>query len=753
MTVMSRPTLDYYQDARIDLATVLRILFDQKALILWTVGLFFLIGLAYAVLSTPVYQANAMIQIEPRKIGIEGTPEVSGKPLSVSQATTEIELIKSRALLGKVVDDLQLNVLQKPDLFPVIGPYLYRTFAPRQDGALAEPLWGLSHYAWGGEKIEVFQLEVPEHLLGENLTLTAGKPGQFALYDSDHNRLLGGAVNRVIEGSGVKIQIAALLARPGTDFTVSRQRTLGTALIYQNRLKIAEAGRDSGIIYLSIEDQDAQRANRILDQISRLYVRQNVERSSAEAAQRLQFLRSQLPAVRKQLEESEAALNAFQTSSRSVDLSIETKGLLDQVVHLDSMLSELKLKRVELERLYTREHPTYRSLMSQINQLEQQKQGLLKKIETLPMTQQELLRLTRDMQVTSQTYTLMLNKSQEQDILRAGNIGNVRVIDNADSNIEKPVKPMKTLIVLIATLLGALAATVIIFVRQAFYRGVESAEVIENLGMPVYASLPYSRQQERLEKRGKNTQGKNMPGEERHGKDSQSVQVSRLLSIAAPSELAIESLRSLRTSLHFAMLEARNNVLMISSPTPGAGKSFVSSNLAAIIAQTGKRVLLIDADMRKGYLHRLFGLQPKHGLSDTLAARLRCTEVINPTRIRHLDFISCGFAAPNPSELLMHDNFHKMLAELSPLYDLILVDTPPILAVTDATLVGRQAGTCLLVARFGMTTAKEIEACKRRLGQNGILIKGAIFNAVVRKATTSDYDCAAYGYNYHPAPR
>ncbi|RML53194.1 Tyrosine-protein kinase, partial [Pseudomonas syringae pv. maculicola] len=346
----------------------------------------------------------------------------------------------------------------------------------------------------------------------------------------------------------------------------------------------------------------------------------------------------------------------------------------------------------------------------------------------------------RDMQVTSQTYTLMLNKSQEQDILRAGNIGNVRVIDNADSNIEKPLKPMKTLIVLIATLLGALAATVIIFVRQAFYRGVESAEVIENLGMPVYASLPYSRQQERLEKRGKNTQGKNMPGEERHGKDSQSVQVSRLLSIAAPSELAIESLRSLRTSLHFAMLEARNNVLMISSPTPGAGKSFVSSNLAAIIAQTGKRVLLIDADMRKGYLHRLFGLQPKHGLSDTLAARLRCTEVINPTRIRHLDFISCGFAAPNPSELLMHDNFHKMLAELSPLYDLILVDTPPILAVTDATLVGRQAGTCLLVARFGMTTVNEIEACKRRLGQNGILIKGAIFNAVVRKATTSDYD-------------
>ncbi len=735
MTVMNRPSLDYYQDTRIDLATILRMLFDHKALIIWTVSLFFLAGLAYAILATPVFQASAMIQIEPKKVGIEGTPEVNNKPSSVSQATTEIELIKSRALLGKVVDDLKLNLVQTPDFFPVIGPYLYRTFKPEYEGALAEPLFGLTQYAWGGEKIDVFQLEVPEALLGEKLTLVAGNPGQFSLYDSDHNLLLSGAINRIVEGNGVKIQVAALHAHPGTEFTISRQRTLTSALIYQNRLKITEAGKDPGIIYLSIEDQDADKANKILDEVSHLYVRQNVERSSAEAAQRLQFLRSQLPMVRKQLEESEVALNNFQTSAKSVDLSIETKGVLDQVVKLDSMLSELKLKRVEIERLYTQEHPTYRSLMSQMSQLEQQKQGLLKKIEALPMTQQELLRLTRDMQVTSQTYTLMLNKSQEQDILRAGSIGNVRVIDNADTNVERPVKPMKTLVVLLATLVGALVAVTIIFVRQAFYRGVESAEVIENSGMPVYASLPYSRQQDRLEK---TTKGGGTPKK------------SKLLSIAAPNELAIESLRSLRTSLHFAMLEARNNVLMISSPSPGAGKSFVSSNLAAIIAQTGKRVLLIDADMRKGYLHRIFGLQPKHGLSDTLAARLKCTEVINHTQIRHLDFISCGFAAPNPSELLMHDNFNKMLTELSPLYDLILVDTPPILAVTDATLVGRQAGTCLLVARFGITTLKEIEACKRRLGQNGILIKGAIFNAVVRKATTSDYDCAAYGYNYHP---
>ncbi|WP_349972545.1 polysaccharide biosynthesis tyrosine autokinase [Pseudomonas caspiana] len=734
MTAMNRSSLDYYQDSRIDLATILRTLFDHKGLIILIVALFSLAGVAYALLSTPIYQANAMIQIEPKKIGIEGTPEVSGKPMSVSQATTEIELIKSRAVLGKVVEDLKLNIVQRPKLFPVIGPYLNRTFTPDTGSALAEPLFGQAAYAWGGEKIDVFQLDVPEALLGENLILVAGKPGFFSLYDEDRKLILSGAINQTVEGKGAKIQVAALSARPGTEFIVAKLRTLTAALIYQDRLKITEAGKDSGIIYLSIQDPDPDKANLILNEVSRLYVRQNVERSSAEAAQRLEFLRSQLPAVRKQLEDSEMALNDFQTSAKSVDLSIETKGVLDQVVKLDSMLSELKLKRVEIERLYTREHPTYRGLMNQMGQLEAQKQGLLKKIEALPVTQQELLRLTRDMQVTSQTYTLMLNKSQEQDILRAGSIGNVRIIDNADANVEQPVKPMKKLIVLLAALLGTVVAVGAVFVRQAFYRGVENPEIIENIGMPVYASLPYSRQQDRLEK---NSQGRSKE--------------SKLLSVSAPTELAIESLRSLRTSLHFAMLEARNNVLMISSPSPGAGKSFVSSNLAVIIAQAGRRVLLIDADMRKGYQHKIFGLNPKHGLSDTLAARVKSTEVINHTEVRNLDLMSCGFLAPNPSELLMHDNFNKMLAELSPLYDLILVDTPPILAVTDATLVGRQAGTCLLVTRFGLTTVKEIEACKRRLGQNGVLIKGAIFNGVLRKASTADYDCAAYGYNYSPA--
>lgn len=738
MTAMNRSNLEYYKDTQIDLATILRTLFDHKKLIAVVVALFTLLGGFYAVVATPVYQANAMIQIEPKKVGLDATPQLNTKPASVSEAVTEIELIKSRTVLGQVVSDLKLDVVATPRYFPAIGRYMAREFAPTGSQKLAEPLFGLEAFAWGGEKIDVFNLNVPEHMQGERMTLITGPNGTYQVVDADGAPLLSGRVGEISEGNGITLQLAELTARPGTEFRLVKNRLLNTSLDYQQRLRVAESGKDSGIVYLSINDTDPEQANRVLDEVSRLYVRQNVERSSAEAAQRLEFLRSQLPVVRKELEKSEEALHAFQMRTKSVDITLETKALLDQMVAYDAQLSELRLKRTDLDRLYTRQHPASATLSQQIGQIESQKTSLQAQIKGLPETQQELLRLTRDMQVTTQTYTLVLNKSQEQDIIRAGNIGNVRIIDKADSNIEEPVKPMRAVIVLVAMLLGALVAVAIIFIRQAFYRGVENPEVIENLGMPVYASLPLSRQQERLQKK----RGKGVTNRE-----------SRLLSVSAPSELAIESLRSLRTSLHFAMMEARNNVLMITSPMPGVGKSFVSANLAVIIAQAGKRVLLIDGDMRKGYLHRVFGLQPKHGLSDALAARLGNTEVINATEVDNLHLIACGFAAPNPSELLMHDNFSKLLRELSPHYDLVIIDTPPVIAVTDASLVGRQAGTTLLVARFGQSTIKEIEVSKRRLAQNGVLVKGAIFNGVVRKASTAEYDCAAYGYDYSPSKK
>ncbi|WP_426151281.1 polysaccharide biosynthesis tyrosine autokinase [Pseudomonas sp. DC3000-4b1] len=731
MTAMPRTSLEYHQDSRIDVASILRMLFDHKVLIAWVVGLCTLVGIAYAVVATPVYQANAMIQIEPKKIGLDATPVFNSKPTSVSEAATEIELIKSRAVLGRVIADLKLDIVATPRYLPLLGKWYARQFKPADGQPAAAPL-GLDRFAWGGERITVDALDVPKALLGLPLTLAVGASGQYTVKDPDGQPLLSGQVGSDSQGGGVSLSVSELQARPGTEFRLVRNRELATALEYQERLKVSEAGKDSGIVYLSIQDADPARAVMLVKEVSDRYVRQNVERSSAEAAQRLDFLRSQLPVVRAELEKSEQALHEFQLRTHAVDIGQQTRALLDQVVAYDNQLSELRLKRTDLDRLYTRQHPQSVALSQQIGQLEAQKAKLQGEVGQLPETQQDLLRLTRDMQVTTQTYTNLLNRVQEQDIIRAGNIGNVRIIDAADANVEEPVKPMRKLIVAFAAVLGALLAVGLIFLRQAFYRGVENPESVEQLGLPVYASLPLSRQQERLNR-----------GQTRKGQAP-----SRLLAVVAPREATMEALRSLRTSLHFAMAEAPNQVLMVTSPTPGVGKSFVCANLAVVSAQTGKRVLLIDADMRKGYLHQQFGVQPRHGLADALAGKLPFTQVVHDTPVDNLQIISCGYAAPNPSELLMHQNFSDLLHALAPHYDLVIIDTPPVMAVTDATLVGRQAGTCMMVSRFGQSTVKEVDVARRRLAQNGVSLKGAIFNGVIRKASTAEYDCASYGYDY-----
>lgn len=717
----------------IDLLALLGALIDHKMIIIICTLLFALGGIAYALLTTPVYQANAVIQIEEKSQGIGSLlGDAAGGDMfaTPSAAATEIELLKSRKVIGQAVDNLKLDIVAEPKLFPVIGSFFYRRFSPDAEQVVAEPLLGFDSYAWGGEKIDIFQLEVPSVFEGQLLLLRAGTNGAYTLLNEDGGTLVSGVVGEPLVEQGFRVQIAELVARPGTDFLVTKRNELSTTLSYQREVSVSEKGRDSGILSLSLESPNPRHAVRTLDEIARLYVRQNVERKSAEAQQSLDFLEQQLPEVRMQLEKAEAALNAYQASAGSVDITLETQAVLDQIVELDTAISELQLRRSEMERRFTRQHPNYQALMEQMAQLESRRDRLVERVGGLPETQQELLRLARDVKVSTEIYTAMLNNTQELDIVRAGTVGNVRIIDDAIVDTSQPVKPKKALIVVLATLLGGMLGVAIALLKHALNRGIENPEVIEQLGLPVYATVPFSKDQQVLERsfKGKSTH----------------VMSSHLLAATNPADLAIESLRSLRTSLHFAMLEAKNNVLMISGPSPSVGKSFVSANLAAIVAQSGKRVVLVDADMRKGYVHKLLNKNPEPGLSGLLASTHTLADVIHKTEVEGLHFVTRGQIPPNPSELLMHANFETLLQQLSKIYDMVIVDTPPILAVTDAALVGRFAGTSLIVTRFGLNPAKEIQTTLQRFRNNGIEIKGAIFNAVEKKA--SAYGYGNYGY-------
>ncbi|RXF01995.1 polysaccharide biosynthesis tyrosine autokinase [Pseudoalteromonas sp. PS5] len=719
----------------IDLMALFGALLDAKWFIAGVTALFMLLGVAYAIFSTPIYQATAMVQVEEKGGSVPGFDDMSGMFESTSAAVTEIELLKSRSVIGEAVDTLNLDIVVEPKLFPVFGGRSYRQFVAQSEGEVAEASFGAGSYAWGGEKVEIHRFRVPKRAEGSSFTLLAQADDSFALLNTNDEIILSGKVGEEVKVGQFELTIKTLIARPDTEFSIVKRNRLQTILDLQSAISASEKGKDSGIINLALQDKTPAYAEKVLDKVASIYVRRNVERNSAEAQQSLEFLEVQLPEVKRSLERAEKAFNDYQIRQESIDISLETQGVLEQIVTLETKLQELELKRLELGRKFKREHPSYRGVVEQIDTVKRQRNELTGEVQGLPETQRELLRLKRDVEVNNEIYTLLLAKTQELDIVRAGTVGNVRIVDYAEVNTTQPVKPKKALIVIMATMLGGMLAIAIVLIQKALHKGIEDPGEIEALGMPVYASVPFSDYQVKLTGFAKARKGK-------------TAKAKSILAIDNPADLSVEALRSLRTSLHFAMLEAKNNVIAISGPSPGVGKSFITVNLATVLAQSGKRVLVVDADMRKGYLQTQFGMKWDDGLSDYLSGRLNLAQVIKPTQVEGLHVMTRGQIPPNPSELLMHQNFSKLISEVSKMYDLVIVDTPPILAVTDPAIVGAHAGTTLLVTRFGQNHLKELEITRNRFEQNGIDVKGVVFNGVVRKSTNAYGYYGYYNYEY-----
>ncbi|MCF7507559.1 polysaccharide biosynthesis tyrosine autokinase [Vibrio sp. D54] len=702
-------------DDEIDLGKLFGIILDAKWLILCTVVLFSIIGVGVAILSTPIYKADALIQIESKSSGgISAMVGDMGELFSAeSSATTEIEIIKSRMILGGTVDKFNLTTVVSPNYMPIIGKGLARL---------------------QGEQISlsVSRFNAPSYAVGVPLTLEVidSEKQTFRLLEDDNNVILEGKVGELLEKNGYQFLATELVAQTGDSFTVSKISKLDAINKLQENLSISERGKQTGIISLSFSGEDRAKIQDILNDISQNYFLQNVQRNSAEAEQSLEFLKGHLPDIKTKLTASEDVLNRFRQENESIDLGLEAQSTLKVMVELEAQLNELTFKESEISQRFTQDHPAYKSLLDKRETLLKEKERLNKQVQKLPKTQREVLRMTRDVEVNQQIYIQLLNKVQELNIIKAGTVGNVRILDNAQS-FSKPIKPKKALIVVLATLLGGMAGVAFVLIRAAFHRGVETPDQIEQIGMPVYASVPKSIQQLEFANKLKRNKGSN----------NELV----LLAEANPADLSIEALRSLRTSLHFAMMEAKNNVLMISGPAPSIGKTFVSTNFAAVAAKTGQKVLLIDADMRKGYLQQCFGLRWDNGLSDYLSGKTSLSNIIKSTSIDNLDVVTRGQVPPNPSELLMHPRFKNFVDEMSAQYDLVIIDTPPVLAVTDPSIVGALAGTTLMVARFDQTTLKEIEVAQGRFEQSGVEVKGVILNAVEKKASNS----YGYGYGYY----
>jgi tyrosine-protein kinase Etk/Wzc len=690
------------------------------------------LAIAYLFIATPIYESNLVLQIEDRTQKLTGLEDLSDfMGAAASPAETETEIIRSRTLIGAVVDELGLDVQASPLRAPIVGAALARRWRGKEP---APARFGLARYGWGGERIDVKELKVGEELTGVTFVLTALGGDRYRIGTSDGETLVEGEVGaRSSGGEGarsIELVVRTLEARPGTQFLVTKHDRSSLVSWIRSALRVQETGKKTDVLVATFEGTEPHRVADVLNAIGRTYLRRNVDRKSSEAAQMLAFLQSQLPELKASVDAAESAMNAFQRNKRPVDVSQESQSMLERAVSVEGSLRELQFQLADLRQRFTENHPTVVAIKQKIARTQAQKAELDEQIRSLPEDELDSVRLTRDVKVASELYVLVLNKAQELKVARSGVVGNVAVLDPAEV-AKHPTRPHGQMILSVALILGLGLGVGAAFVRNAFNEGtVDPDEIEARTGLPVFVMVPHSEVEVRMDREARRVSGA----------------FRTALAEAAPDDLAIEGLRSLRTALQFALVEARNNVIALGAPAPATGKSFVSVNLAHLLAAAGRKVLLVDGDLRRGRLHRYFALERGPGLSEVLSNSVPLEQALRRTGSERLDVLSTGRIPPNPAELLASHRFHNLLSAVSQRYDLVIVDTPPVLAVTDPALVARHAGVNLLVLRAGAHSTHEIALAAKQLAQAGVRLQGAIMNQV--QANGGRYGRAGRHYRY-----
>ncbi|WP_202723109.1 polysaccharide biosynthesis tyrosine autokinase [Acinetobacter baumannii] len=708
----------------IDLKELFFSLIAQWKLIALCVILSVVCALLYLRVTPDTYSVDALVQVEDSKGASAALlGDLSQMIEQKSPAQAEIEILKSRLVLGSVIKDLHLNIqvssTENTFTHRLLSDTDYKTEYAKKSVLFKDGL----------KSFDIRQFEIPAYYLDKNLLLDFDKQS-LRLTDPDTEEvILTVPLNQANSVTGpYGLWKVAIFTKDQFDSTYNiKKLSLPLAIkSISSDYSVEEKGKLTGILGLSYQGQDQEHITKVLNAILATYSAQNIERRSAESAQTLKFLDEQLPDLKKQLDDAERQFNKFRQQYNTVDVTKESELYLTQSITLETKKAELEQKQAEMAAKYTAEHPAMREINGQLAAINKQIGELNSTLKQLPDVQRQYLQLYREVEVKTQLYTALLNSYQQLRIAKAGEIGNVRIVDTAVEPVE-PIKPKKLLVLILSVFVGGFIGALIALLRNMLRTGIKDSGQIENeMDLPVYATVPRSPIQESRIKILKKK--KSIP----------------ILAVKNSDDIAIESLRSIRTAIHFALANAKNNIIMIAGPSPEVGKSFISTNLATIFAQGNKRVLLIDADMRRSYMHKYFDVDVKPGLSELLSGQADLQKVLHKTQVANLDVITRGKSPTNPSEILSSNQFKELLEQLQSQYDHIIIDTPPVLAVTDGIIISQYTGVNLIVARYAKSQMKELELTVNRFEQAGVKVNGFILNDIQRAS-------AGYGYGYNYA--
>ncbi|KWR71524.1 MULTISPECIES: polysaccharide biosynthesis tyrosine autokinase [Cupriavidus] len=686
-----------------------------------------------------LYDAHTLVQIYQKGDG-SGTTQHT-EPFDVG-------MLRSRAVVGPVVERLRLYISVEPLRAPLLGGVAAH-FA--QAGKLRGPWPERLGYAWGGERVDIRTLDVPERLLNVPMTLEV-LPGDAYRLTLDGELVTDGKIGSRVEENGVSILVSRIDARAGTRFTVTRHDTAQTIDTVARELRIGSDGSDTSTVRIAWQSSDRTAVAALINGIADSYITGQAETRRDEAASTLAFLSGELPRVKDELERAEAALTRYRSRTGSMQPSQDAQSYLNSSIDYQKQIAQLKLDRTKLLQRFTEESNEVRTMDSQIQQLTRDRKELDTRMQTLSVSERESVALTRDVKVAEDMYMSLRNRLEQLSLAKLDSTRQTRVVDIALTPVS-PIGVGTAPLTMGGGLLGICLAMCVVSVRQRMKPAVATAnDAEETLGLAMLGDVAYSREQVELERllTAKDQDIGTMlalqapePGRQvaqalPHGAGDVEpghwgLHDQYLLARNAPHSMAVEGLRSVRAALHFLRREGSNKVVAVTSPTAGAGKTFVSVNLAVLFAEAGQRVLLVDADLRRGRVSSWFGQPAGPGMAEVLAGRATLVDAARPTVVNGLSILPAGAPPTNPSELLMRPAFADCLRAGAERFDLVLIDTPPVLAVADAMLVANVVGATLLVLRADSTLPSQVEETIKRLTRAGASLSGGILNGVMPK--------------------
>jgi tyrosine-protein kinase Etk/Wzc len=720
----------YLEEEEVHLQDYIAVLLRRRKAFLLAFCLIFFGVALYTFFVSPLFEAKATLHVRDEKVKGNGLLDDLGLSRE-NPIETEVEILRSRTNIEEVVKQLHLN-------------------------------WGIEK---SSEDLDFRVLDFSSTAEEPAYTVEILENRRYRVTDADGDLVGEGQSGHLLKTGDFRLLIEDIKGQKGQEFDLTLLPFNDVVRGLRENINASEVGKGTNIIQVSYRNNDAEQASKVVNTLANVYLERNILLKSEEANKSVEFIDRQLQSVRKNLDGAEEQLAAYKSDSGVVEMGTEATSLLGLLTGKEKELASVELYRrqaqfaveslqdamaqkkgyvpavlmddpvvasmaeklatleVEKRRLLidlTEMHPEVRAVQGQIMQIQQKLlstyqqllSGLSKQADTvrqdlqryearvrkLPAAERDLARLTRRSTVNAEIYTFLLQKHEEARLARAATISNVNIIDPAIVP-DRPVKPQKAKNLLLGLIVGCMAGIGLAFLLEYLDDSIKDGELAKReVGLPLLSVIPFI-------------------GFDRNSKDPKALaqsNVSRrvLISQFRPKSAAAEAFRSLRTALHFSSLGREKKVLLVTSAFPSEGKTTISGNLAVTLAQTGNRVLLVGCDLRKPTLQDMFGGADRGGLTEILVGDAKPEDVIKPTGLFELDFLPSGAVPPNPAELLESDRMRNLVNDLRTRYDVILLDAPPVLAVTDASVLTSLAEQVVWVLAVGGVSIKAARRVK-----------------------------------------